>query len=179
MTKPPAPDERVEQHFLGPDGDIPNNPRLPLLVYRDVLPRGGDAAAACERLFAEHGWGDGWRNGIHPYHHFHSTAHEALGIVHGHARVRFGGEHGISLEAKEGDVVVIPAGVAHKRESASPGLLVVGVYPVGQDRDLCTGKPEERETALGNVAAVASPKADPIYGARGPLMERWARRVSW
>ena len=45
------------------DGQTPNNPRLPLIVYRDVLsvPEGRDPAAVCEDLFAAHGWANGWR----------------------------------------------------------------------------------------------------------------------
>jgi uncharacterized protein YjlB len=167
--------ERLEQHLLEPDGGIPNNPRLPLLVYRGVLPRDGDSADSCEALFAKHGWGDGWRNGIYPYHHFHSTAHEVLGIVRGQARVRFGGERGISLAVHEGDVVIIPAGVGHKRESASADLVVVGAYPKGQDWDICTGEPAERETALRNIPEVRLPQEDPVYGGSGPLIERWTR----
>jgi uncharacterized protein YjlB len=163
----------VELYRLGDDGRIPNNERLPLIVYRGVLPQGGDRASACETLFERNGWGDGWRNGIFPYHHFHSTAHEALGIVAGHAWVRFGGDAGETVEVHAGDVVVIPAGVGHKRESASADLLVVGAYPKGQSVDLCTGKLGERETAQRNIPRVALPKRDPVYGKTGPLIEEW------
>ena len=59
---------------------MPNNPRLPLVVYRGALDIGPGATAACEMLFAGNGWSGGWRGGVYPYHHYHSTAHEALGI---------------------------------------------------------------------------------------------------
>lgn len=50
------------------DGKTPNNPRLPLILYRDVLrvPAGRDPATVCEDIFAGHGWANGWRNGIFP-----------------------------------------------------------------------------------------------------------------
>src|SRR5689334_8086796 len=102
-----------ETHRFADDGIVPNS-RLPLVVYRGALPESGDRAAACEAMFAKNGWPDSWRNGIHPFHHYHSTAHEALGIARGHARVRLGGENGQTIELRAGDVVVIPAGVAHK-----------------------------------------------------------------
>src|SRR5262245_18872215 len=90
---------------------------LPLVVYRGVC-KGLDAAAQFERLFAGNGWAGGWRNGIYAYHHFHSTAHEVLGIAAGTAKVRFGGEAGAVVEVRAGDVVVIPAGVSHCNEGA-------------------------------------------------------------
>src|SRR5882724_2925252 len=80
---------------LTDDGRIPNNERLPLVIYRGALPLGdGDPASACEALFARHGWGAAWRDGIYDYQHFHATTHEVLGIVRGAARVIFGGPSG-------------------------------------------------------------------------------------
>ena len=93
---------------------MPNNPSLPLIVYRAALETGPRCAADCERLFADNGWSGARRNGIYSHHHYHSTAHEVLGIAAGSVRVRLGGEDGKTVELHAGDVVVIPAGVAHK-----------------------------------------------------------------
>ncbi len=70
-------------HFAD-DGYIPNHPQLPVLIYRGVATVAA-GAAACERLFARHGWGGTWRDGIYPFHHYHSTAHEVLGVAAGQA----------------------------------------------------------------------------------------------
>src|SRR5579871_4522989 len=106
------------EHRFADDGDVPNNP-LPLIVYkRAVDVTRGDPAVAFEDLFEANGWGGGWRNGIYPFHHYHSTAHEVLGIARGEAVVRFGGEYGETLHVKAGDAVLIPAGVGHKRLSS-------------------------------------------------------------
>ena len=42
------------------DGSIPNNPLLPLLVYRNALalPSGDGAENAVERVFGQHHWGE-------------------------------------------------------------------------------------------------------------------------
>jgi uncharacterized protein YjlB len=96
-----------------------------------------------------------------------------LGITAGSVRVRLGGERGETVELRAGDVVVIPAGVAHKNEGASPNLLIVGAYPGGKSPDMCRPGAQERTRALRNIREVALPTSDPIYGRSGPLLERW------
>lgn len=163
----------IEEHLFADDGRVPNNPRLPLIVYRGALPTGPGAAAACEARFAGNGWSGGWRAGIYPYHHYHSTAHEVLGIIAGSARVLLGGEDGEIVEVHAGDVIVIPAGVAHKSEGASPDLLVVGAYPGGHGPDMRVPGAAQRGRALANIAAVPLPATDPVCGKSGPLLECW------
>ena len=163
-----------EQHRFADDGRIPNNPRLPLLVYRRALePSPADPAAPFKAAFARNGWTGAWRDGIYGFHHYHSTSHEVLGIARGRVRVRLGGEGGLATELRAGDVVVIPAGVGHKNEGATPDLLVVGAYPDGRDWDLCRGEPGERPRVLDNIGAVPLPAADPLAGADGPLVAVW------
>jgi uncharacterized protein YjlB len=156
------------------DGLVPNNPTLPFLVYRGAVDVAGrDPAAAIERRFAAHGWGDMWRNGIYPFTHYHSRIHEALGVARGRARVRFGGASGEELEITAGDIAVLPAGTGHQRLSASGDLLVVGAYPPAGTYDLCRATPSDRERARATIPAVPLPATDPLYGAAGPLVALW------
>ena len=164
---------QFETYRFADDGVVPNNAALPLVVYRGALAESADRAGACERMFAQHGWADGWRNGIYPHHHYHSTAHEVLGIARGNARVRLGGEGGEVVELNAGDVVVIPAGIAHKCEAATSDLLVIGGYPRGQRPDMCRADPGQHDRALAAVAAVPLPDADPVTGGAHPLVECW------
>jgi uncharacterized protein YjlB len=153
------------------DGAIPNS-SLPLLVYRDAGPAD---AAGIERMFAANQWPPAWRDGVHPFHHFHSTAHEALGVARGEASVLFGGPNGKVLTVRAGDVVVIPAGVAHCNQSQSDDLLIVGAYPDNASRpDLRRGKPDEHDAAKQAVAQVPLPQADPVNGVDGFLRRSWA-----
>ena len=145
----------------------------PLLVYRQVVPPGGDTAAAFEALFARHGWSGGWRNGIFGYDHFHATTHEALGIARGRVRVRFGGDGGVEAEVSAGDVVVVPAGAAHRDLGASRDLLVVGAYPDGRTPDRNTGTPNQSPPAMAEIGRVPVPSADPVFGREGPLRQHW------
>ena len=159
-----------ETHRFGDAGGIPNS-RLPVLTYHDV----GSARAAdeCEELFARNDWLGGWVDGIFSFHHFHSTAHEVLGIVGGSATVVLGGPGGRSYDVRAGDVLVLPAGTGHCNAGSSEDLLVVGAYPSGMRWDLRRGEPAEREEVLANIAAVPLPDADPVRGAGGPLTTIW------
>jgi uncharacterized protein YjlB len=152
------------------DGWFPNS-SLPLLVYRAALP---SDAGAMIRTFAGHGWSNAWRNGIFPYHHFHSIAHEVLGIASGWVQVAFGGPSGQAVTVRVGDVVVIPAGVAHRNLGQSRDLLVVGAYPGGSDYDIRRGDPAEHAAALRAIAQVPLPDSDPVLGESGGLRQLWA-----
>lgn len=163
----------VKTFMLEDDGSIPNNPDLPLLVYRDVLPE--RSAAACRALFERNNWTGTWVNGVFSYHHYHSNAHEALGVVAGSARIQFGGPQGETLEVQAGDVVILPAGTGHCNQGASGDFRVVGAYPPGQARyDLQTGEPGERPQVLDNIRNTPVPDSDPVCGADGPLQTHWA-----
>jgi uncharacterized protein YjlB len=167
-------DTAVIGHALADDGTFPNNEHLPLLAYKGALQLPEhDPAAAVESLFAARSWGGSWRNGVYSYHHYHSTAHEVLGVYSGTAKVQFGGPDGVILEVARGDVVVIPAGVAHKNVGSSPDFRVVGAYPRGQRPDMNYGREGERPGADERIARVPRPQADPVYGEGGPLDEEW------
>jgi len=54
------------------DGTVPNNPALPVLVYKGAAAIEGKRSpeGAIEKQFAANGWGHGqWRNGIYPFVH--------------------------------------------------------------------------------------------------------------
>ena len=157
----------AELIFLSDGGAIPNNPRLPVLLHRGAVPAGDPDAA--EALFRAHGWRPAWRNGIHDWHHYHSNAHEALAIVAGAVRVQLGGEAGVRLDLKAGDVVVLPAGTGHRNLGAGSRLLVVVAYADGSaPPDQLRGAPEEAERARHAIAAPPDPARDPVTGAAYP-----------
>ena len=160
--------------ILHDDGTFPNNSKLPLIVYQGVLvlPQ-SNPAAVVEALFELNGWRGCWRNGIYGFHHYHSTAHEVLGVYGGSAQVQMGGDRGAALTVACGDVIIIPAGVAHKNLGADSEFRIVGAYPQGQGPDMCYGKSAERPRADKNISTVGLPKMDPVHGIDGPLNEHW------
>ena len=125
------------------DGMVPNNPALPVLIYKGAVDVDSkrDPASAIEKLFATNGWGRGqWRDGIYPFVHPHSMIHETLGIARGRARVQLGGHRGEIFELAAGDVVVLPAGTGHQEISGSDDFLVIGAYPPDGTYDFCRGR---------------------------------------
>jgi len=165
---------RIVAHRLAASGAVPNHPRWPLLVYPQAVPiEGPDPAAAFEALFARNRWPAAWRNGVYPFHHYHSDGHEALGIYSGEVTVLFGGEDGIALVARPGDVIVLPAGTGHKKIASKGSLGVVGAYPDGCHPDMCLAKTANPARAAQNIARVPLPAADPVFGLGGPLFDYW------
>jgi uncharacterized protein YjlB len=166
-------------HHFADAGAIPNNPDLPVVHYRHAIELGNDPPAAIEAVFAKNRWKPDWRDSIYNYHHYHSTAHEVMGIAAGYARVRLGGISGDDVELEPGDVVVLPAGTGHKLIAASEDFLVVGAYPPGQEWDVITAEePQKKAEALTTIARLPFPAADPVYGKAGPLIDIWVHKKS-
>ena len=162
-----------EQFTIRDDGIFPGS-ILPVLLYRAAITaQAQDRASIFERTFAQNDWCNSWRNGVYSFAHYHSTSHEVLGIYYGRATLRLGGDNGHNIEVHPGDVIVIPAGVAHKNLNASPDFGVVGAYPGGRQWDLLRGLPDERPKSDRTIAALPIPDHDPIYGADGPLRQIW------
>lgn len=154
---------------------FPNNNRLPYLLYKAVfeLPE-KDADDTIQRIFESHQWSNAWKNGIYPYHHYHSITHEVLGVYQGACNVMLGGYEDKIVHIEKGDVLVIPAGVAHRNVGSTSDFGCVGAYPDGMDFDMNYGRPEERRQAAKNIRLVPVPSTDPVYG-YGPLQDYWTR----
>ena len=166
--------ERVLSLWLYEEGPYPNNPRLPALLYHQAFePTRDDLAFTIERTFEKNGWSNGWRDGVYAFHHYHSTVHEVLGCYQGSATLQLGGPGGPIVSLTRGDVLVVPAGVAHRSDERSPDFAVVGSYAHGADWDMCSGDPDELPEVLARIASVRLPSADPVHGLAGPLLLHW------
>lgn len=163
-------DYLVQAYSLQNNHWIPNNPNLPVLIYTGAL---RDHPEQTEQLFNQHQWLNSWTNGVFDYHHYHSNAHEVLGVIRGQVTVQLGGESGPIFTLHTGDVVVLPAGTGHKRVSSSSDFQIVGAYPEGMSYNTRRDQKEEHAAALAEIPHVPLPDTDPVYGAKGPLLQYW------
>lgn len=168
----PSSAPQPEQLRFASDGRTPNSPH-PVLVYRQLPLNDADLASAFERLFASHLWPAQWRGSVYDYHHYHSTAHEVLGVSSGWARLMLGGEQGQEVELRAGDALVLPAGTGHCGVQASADFQVVAGYPPDQRYDLLRPDEREHDAARERIARVGVPISDPLTGTQGALVSLW------
>ena len=161
------PSYSVESYYLEDDGIFPNS-SLPVLLYRKALKLPDFfPALAIKKLFESHHWTNSWKDGIFTYHHYHSVTHEALGFYKGKTTLQLGGDSGIRLVVKKGDVLIIPAGVAHTNLGKKNDIKCVGAYPEGKDFDMNYGEAGERPKTDRNIKKVPLPPQHPLLGMGG------------
>ncbi|HEY8933890.1 MAG TPA: cupin, partial [Cyclobacteriaceae bacterium] len=155
------------------NNNIPNS-SFPLVIYKNVFASRGDSGAEwLETHFQKCGWSNSWRNGVFPYHHYHSITHEVMGVYSGNDILQFGGPDGQQLAVEEGDVIVIPAGVGHKNIRTSHTLKVVGAYPEGMEYDVMLATPSDYKKACANLREVPFPTTDPVFGTDEGICRIW------
>ena len=201
---------QVTKYHLPPTALMPNSP-YPLLHYRG-LPTGGKATDFYD-LFRQNGWRIQWiyRYGDTQRSHYHSGAHECMAVLSGTATIRFGvadtsldmddnthgsarEEGGIEIEARAGDVFILPAGTAHKTYNTRPkadftllspgdghhiasedaraaldkvelsGFTMIGAYPEGSSFWDSLKGGEKDTDEFKTVWSVPKPPKDPVLG---------------
>ena len=212
---------KAKSYRLEPTERIPNS-LFPLIHYPghfDAEGQGIDAASVHD-VFVSNGWNTQWifRYGSTQRSHYHSQAHECMAVLSGTATIRFGvadtdqdlqkntygtarEEGGVEVQAKAGDVFIIPAGVSHKTYDTSPtaefkllttgdghaiagsdarealkkvelnGFTMIGAYPQGGVWDFAEGG--EHIGNFEKVWAVEKPVCDPVMGKDGGLCDLW------
>ncbi|KAH6972347.1 hypothetical protein BKA56DRAFT_635379 [Ilyonectria sp. MPI-CAGE-AT-0026] len=159
---------------------VPNS-RLPVLIYRNVLPQPHQEETA-KQFLENNQWLRGGTFGAFSRHHFHPNTHECYAVFQGSSTLLIGvgptedekGGQKVFMEA--GDVIILPAGVSHCTKDIHEDYKYLGVYPKGsqkwknewcKDGGRCSSLREEAES-------VPTPEWDPVHGLKGPLSELWA-----
>ena len=162
---------QIPSHGLTPNTSIQNKP---LLIYQSAFPANTTASQIESHLSNIGVVTPQWRYTMYSTSHFHSTSHEVLGIASGQAKLCFGHEDNpdrVEEVLRKGDVIVMPAGVAHRLlEDLDGGFLMVGSYPVGCGWDMCYGKKGE-EGKVGKIRDLSWFRRDPVYGDEGPVLD--------
>jgi uncharacterized protein YjlB len=167
-----AADARCEHFMLAANGWVPNNARLPVLLWHGAIEPGGrDCGSRFEALFAQNGWPPQWRDSVFDYHHFHSTAHEVLGVASGEAELIIGGPGGRVISVRAGDALLLPAGTGHCLLKSGGRFQVIGAYPPNQQWDIRRDALSADE--LRAMQALPFPATDPVGGEDGALTRLW------
>ena len=162
---------QIPAHGLTPNTSIQNKP---LLIYKNAFSSSTSPSQIESHLSSVGEVTPQWRYTMYSTSHFHSTSHEVLCIANGKAKLCFGHEENpskVEEVVSKGDVVVVPAGVAHRLlEDLEGGFEMVGSYPVGCNWDMCYGKRGE-EAKVEKIRTLNWFKKDPVYGDEGPVLE--------
>ena len=109
---------RVSKHYIPRFNFTPNTSiqNYPLLIYHACFSPSTSASDIESHLQSVGAVVPHWRYTMYSTSHFHRTTHEVLCIAAGRANLCFGGEDSpgkVIAEVNQGDVIIIPAGVAH------------------------------------------------------------------
>ncbi|GEK91930.1 cupin domain-containing protein [Alkalibacterium kapii] len=165
----------VKAFRLEENPPYPNHP-LPVLYYPDALNdilEKNDIAENVLGFFSDNGYSNGWVNGIYDYHHFHSNTHEVLGCIAGRSTVQLGGPGKEEYPFNKGDVILLPAGVAHKLTESTEDFKIVGAYPNGMEPDIQRGDAQDYDTVQKRSYDTLVPATDPVTKFKGPVQEYW------
>lgn len=161
----------IQLLHLEPNGWVPNNSKLPVILYHHALVPSSDMTDVTEAQFEKNNWPPQWVASIFNYHHYHSTAHEVLGCVSGTAKVMLGGPGGEIVTLNAGDVALLPTGTGHCNQGSSDDFQVVGAYPPGQQWDICREAPTA--SMIQRMRHLPFPESDPVQGKNGALTQKW------
>jgi uncharacterized protein YjlB len=115
---------------------VPNSPHgFPVLIYRSAVPTDATPTSVC-KIIEPNNWLKGGVFKHYGAHHFHSVTHECYAVFKGHSKLLLGrgpldpaDEDDLVVDLKEGDAIVLPAGVAHCSLESSQDYEYVGLYP--------------------------------------------------
>ncbi|KAI9806528.1 MAG: hypothetical protein M1833_003715 [Piccolia ochrophora] len=193
-----------EKYYFTSTHHVPNS-RLPALIYRSAIPRqsNGEPPTAewTRECIEKNEWMQGGVFKTFKAHHFHSVTHECYAVFRGSSRLLLGrgplddaaSHDGQEVDVTVGDVVVLPAGVAHCSLSSEDDYEYVGLYPKVRcatqghlnhvtdilqgspryDNNFCKAGPDETKRKAEVCEQVAIPNHDPVFGAGGPLVSIW------
>jgi uncharacterized protein YjlB len=165
--------EPTTLYFKG-DGNTPNN-RLPVILYKSIFqdlkpPFSVDIL----HLFQSNGWTNNWGDIIKTQNHYHSNTHEVLGINSGKVEMVIGGARGKIIRLKEGDVIILPAGIGYYSLENKKKYIAVGGYPNGEDWDMIYDEHEKYINSQKSIAKNPFPILHPIHCLNGPLQRKWS-----
>lgn len=167
----------VQSFMIQENKPFPNS-TLPVLYYPASIQNKlteGNASQEVLSFFEQNGYTNGWVGSIYTYHHFHSNTHEVLACISGDAEVQLGGPDAEIYSFKAGDVLLLPAGVAHKLIKASEDFQIIGAYPDDKEPDMQKGDLKHYLEIKKRTRKVRVPEYDPVKSSQGGVIEHWKK----
>ncbi|KAK3710700.1 hypothetical protein LTR37_010119 [Vermiconidia calcicola] len=172
--------QQPEVYWTKPNAHCPNS-KLPVLVYRNVLPSDLSEESVSKAIAANH-WVKGGVFKHYPTAHFHSNVHECYAALRGKTTCLYGvgplddASDGVEFDMQAGDIAVHAAGVAHRNTWSTDDYVYMGLYPKGAPKwsnNFCKDGVEETERKTEQARSIPVPEWDPIHGFDGPLPTIW------
>ena len=99
-----------------------------------------------------------------------------MAVIKGRTTLLLGGENGQQVDIQSGDIIVIPAGVAHKNLGEMKDVICIGGYPEGRDFDMNYGGAGERPQTDRTIEELQLPATGPLAGREDPLLQIWKQQ---
>lgn len=156
------------------DDGVFSNSRLPVVLYKNAMDT-KDLPTVFKQRFKQNNWYNSWEADIFTFHHYHSNTHEVMGVCRGTTTLQLGGGQGEQVTIATGDVLIIPAGVAHKNLREENAVTCIGAYPDGREYGINYGNKGERPETDRRIAAVPVPGYDPLFGKDAGVAGFWKK----
>lgn len=87
-------DASFSHHVMAPYSRFHYYPKLPVIIYKQVLQLGDIGEKEVKQLFESNGWTNAWTDGVFKHPHYHTTAHEVLAVIDGDCMLELAGPDG-------------------------------------------------------------------------------------
>ena len=162
------------------DGDIPNNEMAPVVLIRGChgrilcayTGRSDKLLGVATSVVQKNGWNEPFICTQGLYKHFvYYTTYTAVLVANGSLSLHIGGQKvGIQIDALQGDLLLVPPGVALRQVAASSDIVTLFTYPIYNES--CTAihnrPPQSIERLKMLENSKRRPVKDPFLGEDAP-----------
>ena len=162
------------------DGDIPNNEMAPVVLIRGchgrilcaLNGRSDKLLGVATSVVKKNGWNEPFICTQGLYKHFvYYTTYTAVLVAHGSLSLHIGGQKvGTQIDASQGDLLLVPPGVALRQLAASSDIVTLFTYPIYNEscKAIHNRPPQSIERLHMLENSKRRPAKDPFLGEDAP-----------